>query len=341
MIENDIIMSLIKTAQEQGGTLFVSSFLSALPYAEAVDESSFRELLLRLYEEGISIEPTDRERNASVRPQEARMGEEYIHMLKSLEGDKEEELLLISSLSPENDHAKTRLAELSMPYACDLVRLWMPSSDGYLQDLVNEAGVGLMHAVDIFCREPKERRSYETWNDMRSWWIHAFIMKAFYDHMSQQHIADHLVSGMNAVNASLDRLFQEKGTAPSAFDISEDTGIPLNKVYTILNEIRGRASDNKLAGGRETGSSGQESDGYGYEQRHKEMEMAISGAAITSELEKLDVMQRYVIQLLYGTDGSRPMTVDEAAEKIGISEDEVRSLEKEALQILRSSGGRL
>ena len=69
----------------------------------------------------------------------------------------------------------------------------------------------------------------------------------------------------------------------------------------------------------------------------EEVEIALRQDAVRTALERLPEREREVVRLRYGIDGDDPTPLREAGRRLGISAEEVRRLERRALEELAES----
>ena len=203
-----------------------------------------------------------------------------------------------------------------------------------LPDLIQEGNLGLMKAVARFDYTTGNRFS-----TFASWWIRQTITRAICDQSRTIRVPVHFQEIRNQFYRCFFDLLKEFGREPTPVEISERSGLSMEKTLTILQMNREPIS-------LETPVS-EDGDRLGDLIENVEAVSPLDAAEETEMLSlteqallSLSDRERQIISLRFGLDDEGPCTLEEVGESMNISRERVRQLEKRALNRLRQSPDR-
>lgn len=197
-----------------------------------------------------------------------------------------------------------------------------------MEDLVNEGNVGLMHAVDRF--DPTVGTRFSTY---ASYWIDQAIRRAVQSASQMIHIPSYLMEQIGHMRLALRKLAETLGREATLEELAEHMQISARKAGAISQAIRACACPTHMNSG--DGEGGLESDSLPDTRSPTPFDALFSDSDadfVSRILSQITEREAKVLQLRYGLDddSGRRLTLKEIGERVGLTRERVRQIEKEA-----------
>jgi RNA polymerase primary sigma factor len=196
-----------------------------------------------------------------------------------------------------------------------------------LLDLVQEGNLGLMKAIDRF----EYRRGFK-FSTYATWWIRQAITRALADTGRTVRLPVHVVEALNHLAKAERALTMQLDRPPTVQELADRTGIAPVKVVQLSQAGAPVTSlDAPLAEGAVFADLLSESTTSPEEQ----VIARNARLRVRRLLGFLPERERTVLQLRFGIRTERAHTLEETAERVGLSRERVRQIEQQALARLR------
>ncbi len=228
----------------------------------------------------------------------------------------------------ENDFlARDRLVRSNLRLVVNIAKKYSNRGMG-LGDLIEEGNLGLIKAVDYF--DPERGNRFSTY---AAWWIRQSIQRSLLENGQPVHIPTYMMTLINQWRHASAELENKLGRVPTIEDMAKSLKIPLKKansisqIVSVLNTVT------------DTSSEDYDDDEMLESTLHDDNvvmpgdELALSEekAKMIRMLDEIEPREAMVLKLHYGLDGFKPMTLKEIGEKLRLTRERIRQIQREAL----------
>ena len=256
--------------------------------------------------------------------------ERYLEELSHLNPlSQEEEQEVAHRVQQGDEEAKARLIQSNLRFVVTIAKEYL-NHGMPLSDLISEGNLGLIEAAGRF--DPTRGFKFISY---AVWWIRHAILSALADRGRPVRIPQNRAQMLHRILQASRRLEQETGHRPSSAEIARELEVaPEHVDRTIAIGRRHRSldaplgdedEDRRLLDTMDSGAPTPEEDAMG-QVLHEEIE---------GILGTLDAREAEIIRLYYGIGEGASMTLDEIAQRYGLTRERVRQIREQALARLR------
>ena len=199
-----------------------------------------------------------------------------------------------------------------------------------LGDLIEEGNLGLIRAVDYY--DPGRGTRFSTY---AAWWIKQSIKHALLENVQPVHVPTYMVALINQWRRISVEIETRLGRTPmveemaEAMNVSDRKAKIIDQIVKVLSGVRESTNSDEsgedeemLEATLEDKSAGRPEDGLVVQEE---------SAKALRLLNKIEPREANVLRLHYGLGGHKPMALREIGEKLGLTRERIRQIQREAL----------
>ncbi len=238
-------------------------------------------------------------------------------------------LQMLRRLDQDGQRAREHLGRANTRLVVSIAKRYMGQGLPF-PDLIQEGNVGLMRAVDKY--DYKRGNRFSTY---ATWWIRQAITRALAQKTRTIRIPLHMTERIRQMYRIAQSLEQNLGRRATPEEIADEMDLAADVVRSMMD-----ASQHAIALERPVGEDGDSEFGDFIEDQDSPSPVDSATQHLLEEtieeiLTELTPRQSHILRLRFGLGGGEPHTLEEIANKFGLSRERIRQLEKEALRRLR------
>ncbi len=242
----------------------------------------------------------------------------------------EEEKELAARVSEGDAEAREQMITANLRLVVNIARRYI-NRGLPLMDLIEEGNIGLVRAVEKF--DQTQNCRFSTY---AHWWIKQAVRRAITNTAKTVRVPAYMVEAISQWKSAEIQLRSELGRRPTVPELVEASGLESDNVRMVKRLVRLSSRPGQPISLDLLSSLNELIEDPSAERPDEELLTKVEHETLRKVLDSIDKREAFILRLRYGLDEAGPMTLAQIGEKLNISRERVRQIERNAIKRLHA-----